>query len=239
MPHPSTQGRRSTPRRWPNQGRGPAAALALPILLLACVALSACGSSTSTSTTSANAAARSTSSQSTAPAPATGTSTTAAGASAPSGTSTNPAGPGAGRFAAVRECLRKNGITPKGRAGGLLGAGGAPALPKGMTRAQYAEVLNKCGANLRGPGTFKPRRTLNSSRFRTALANFAACLRQNGVKLPAPNTTGKGPIFDTKGINTASPQFKAAEAKCRAVLLAGLRPKTAAPGAGAAGGGAG
>ena len=37
---------------------------------------------------------------------------------------------------------------------------------------------------------------------------------KNGVKLPAPNTSGKGPIFNTKGINTKSAAFKAADAKC-------------------------
>ena len=93
-----------------------------------------------------------------------------------------------------------------------------------MTRAQYTAVLSKCGGgNFRGPGAFKGRRAFNNARFRQALAKFATCLRQNGVNLPQANTNGKGPIFDTKGINTASPQFKQAELKCRAVLLAGLR----------------
>jgi hypothetical protein len=60
---------------------------------------------------------------------------------------------------------------------------------------------------------------------------FAACLRQSGINVGEPNTSGKGPVFDTRGINTGSPQFKAASAKCRAVLLFGLRGRHAAPGA--------
>jgi hypothetical protein len=43
-------------------------------------------------------------------------------------------------------------------------------------------------------------------------------MRENGVNLPAPNTSGKGPVFDTKGINTSSAAFKSAESKCRSDL---------------------
>jgi hypothetical protein len=76
------------------------------------------------------------------------------------------------------------------------------------------------------------------------LAQFAACMRQNGINLPAPKT-GKGPVFSakaTKGINTRSPQFKAAFAKCRTTLSSVLglgRPGAAGSGAatGAAPGG--
>ncbi|HEY3828487.1 MAG TPA: hypothetical protein VGL57_04765 [Solirubrobacteraceae bacterium] len=247
MPHLSTQGRRF------------AAAFALPILLLACLGLAACGSSSSSpSTTAANAAAASPATQPTTGTTAAGTAAPAGGTSttAPAGTGTPPAGgPNGTRFAAVRECLSKSGVTLPERpaGGGLLGGGprgGSPTLPKGMTPTQYSELLKKCGANFRGagargPGAFKNRRPLNGAGFRQALAKFGTCLRQNGVKLPAPNTSGKGPIFNTKGVDTKSPQFKQAEVKCRAVLLAGLRASkagaagsgTATPGA--AGGGAG
>ena len=54
--------------------------------------------------------------------------------------------------------------------------------------------------------------------FRHALAAFAACMRHNGVKLGAPDTSGAGPVFSTKGVNTASATFKAASAKCQSVL---------------------
>ena len=56
-----------------------------------------------------------------------------------------------------------------------------------------------------------------------ALSKFAACLRENGVNIPEPNTSGHGPVFNTKGINTASPQFRAATVKCRGVLASALR----------------
>ena len=43
-------------------------------------------------------------------------------------------------------------------------------------------------------------------------------MRENGVKIPAPNTSGKGPIFNTKGLDTSSTQFTTAERKCRSDL---------------------
>lgn len=196
-----------------------AAAAALPVLLLACIGLAACGSS-STKSTSTN----------------TATSAASTGAqTSPPGGASGPSGPGAGRFAAVRECLAKNGITlprrapgqrPGGRAGGFLGAGPAgagPQLPKGVTRAQYEAALKKCGGFPAG-GRFRGGATrLQSPAFKQALKSFASCLRQNGVNIPEPNTSGKGPIFSTKGIKIASPQFRAADSKCRGVLAGAFR----------------
>ncbi len=63
---------------------------------------------------------------------------------------------------------------------------------------------------------------VSSPAFNAALAKFATCLRQNGVNISAPNTSGKGPVFSTKGVDTASAQFRAAERKCSATLRAGL-----------------
>ena len=233
MPRLSTKGRRS------------AAIIASPILLLACLGLAACGSSSSsgTSTTTANVAA--TSAATHPPAAASTGATGPAGPGASPGGATGPAGPNGGgaRFAAVRECLQKNGVTlpqrPAGGGaahrgpGGFFGAGanGGPTLPKGMTRAQYTEVLKKCGGGFRGGNTFgRGRHAFASPTDRQALTKFAACLRQNGVDIPEPNTSGKGPIFDTKGIDTASPQFRQAEIKCRNDLLSALRPGGRAPG---------
>lgn len=188
-----------------------ASAIVLALAVLACFGLAACGSSSTNSSTAAHAAAT--------------TSTTGSGAAK------GAAGANSSRFAALRECLQKNGITlPKptpgqrrpGGAGGLLGggSGAGPRLPKGVTRAQYEAALKKCGGNAlaRGAG-----RRFNSPVFKSALAKFAACMREKGVNIPAPNTSGSGPIFNTKGINTASAQFKAAETKCSSVLRSGFR----------------
>jgi hypothetical protein len=185
-------------------------AVAALLLLLAILVLAACGGS-STGSTSASSPAASGS------------------------TGSAPSGAGGGRFAAVRECLQKNGITlprrtpgqgpPQG--GGLLGGGGTPPLPSGVSKAQYEAALKKCGAGaFRGGGARQ-----NRTAFKQALPKFAACMRENGVNLPAPNTSGNGPVFNTKGLNTSSAQFKSAQAKCQPILTAARGP--GAPGTGA------
>ncbi|HEY7952632.1 MAG TPA: hypothetical protein VID70_06555 [Solirubrobacteraceae bacterium] len=192
------------------------------VALLACVGLAACGgsSSTSTSASATNASANSSAS-------ATKTYTTP---------NRSP-----GRFAALRECLQKNGVTlPAPTPGqsplGLGGAAGARQLPKGVTRAQLQAAMKKCGGPGRAfdPGGQAAKRRFGNPTFRKALTAFAACMRSNGVKLPTPDTSGTGPVFSTKGLNTASPAFKAASAKCQSVLRSAFprppRPAGAAPG---------
>lgn len=190
-------------------------------ILGACVALAACGSS--------------------------GSGSSSAGKT--SSTSANKAGaPNSSRFAALRSCLQKQGITlpsapsgatrqPGGPGAGAPGGGaGGFQLPKGVTQAQYQAALKKCGAGnlpqgragaFNGGGA-----RFSSPAFKAALAKFATCLRQNGVNVPTPNTSGKGPVFSTKGINTSSAQFRTAEVKCRSVLSGAFRrgPGTSRPG---------
>lgn len=175
-------------------------------LLLACVGLAACGSSSSTTTSTTTTPA--TTSAATTPATTTTTST------APSYRAQSP------RFAAVRECLAKKGITYPHR---TPGTPGGPQLPKGMTSTQLDEALNSCGklAHFGAPSTIH-RSRLDSPRYHGALMQFAKCLRQNGVHVGEPNTSGKGPILSTKGLNTGSPQFRAASTKCRAALFSSL-----------------
>jgi hypothetical protein len=203
---------------------GRRAAVLVPALIASCVALAACGSS-GASTTSASSP------------PANG----ATGAR------------GAGAFAAVRQCLARNGITlpprqagqrpPGGGGGGIFGGGGGgatgrtgPRLPPGVTAQQFQAALQKCGAGRqrRGPGF------ATNPAARQALTEFAACMRKNGVNLPAPNTSGGGPVFNTKGLNPTSPKFTAATAKCRPLLPGGFGRgagggSPGAPGAGGAG----
>ena len=209
-----------------NAFRGPVIGI-LAILALACVGLTACGGSSKAS----NAAATSSASAST----------------ATSGSSARPAPSAASavrpRIGVVRECLKKNGITLPNQPNA---AGGPPVggvflgrqLPKGVTRAQFQAALQKCAPGrvaggtpgrvagrapgLRGPGAAK---------FKDALAKFATCLRQNGVSVPTPNTSGHGPVFSTKGLQTNSPKFREASAKCRSVLLGAFRAgASASPG---------
>ncbi len=223
MPHMKPDGRNPTR----------AATAIVAILLLGCLGLAACGGSSTTSSTTTAAAAAS----------ATGPATTSSGAGT-SSTGAPPAsgatGSGFGRFKAIRECLQKNGITlpqrtpgtrPTPGAGGFLGGAG-PALPKGVSRAQYEAALKKCGGRSLGGGVAR----LKSPVYQKAIANFATCMRENGVNVPQPNTSGKGPIFNIKGLNTASAQFKAAETKCSVQLQGAFRSR---PGGGPPGGPAG
>jgi hypothetical protein len=134
----------------------------------------------------------------------------------------------------VRECLKKEGITlPKRKA--RLGGPGEPQLPSGVSRAKLEAALKKCGGSPHGTFPGAGRRFFNSPAVTKAYAKFAACMRAQGVKLPAPNTSGKGPIFNTKGIDTTSPTFRSADAKCRPDLLGAFRPRPGVGGPGAGG----
>jgi hypothetical protein len=170
---------------------------AIALVLLGGLLLAACGGGSSKSTSS--------------------TASASTGASGRSGF--------AARAAALRTCLKKEGITlperkpgsgpggqPGGQPRGPFGSGapgGGFQLPKGETRQALQAALKKCGG-----GSFGAGRRFNGARDPQRLAKFAACMRAAGVSLPAPNTSGKGPVFNTKGIDTTSSTFKQADAKC-------------------------
>ncbi len=188
--------------------------LALSLALVASLVLAACGSSSSSTTTATSASAK-----------------------------TSAKGPA--RFTALRECLKKEGIELPARKAGQTGkpgtggpggffGGGTPGggltLPKGVTKAQYEAAIKKCGGGFRRgnfAGGFGAR--VSSASYKKALASFVKCMSSNGIKLPTPNTSGKGPVFDTSKVDVNTTQFKTADAKCASLL------RFARPGAGAAG----
>jgi hypothetical protein len=189
-------------------------------VLGACLTLAACGSSSG------------------------GSGSTNSASSKSAKTSSNARGAASTKSTALRECLQKQGVTlPSSPAGGnpqssgsapptgTVGQrpGGGIKLPKGESAAQLQAALKKCGGgNFPAGGTAR----FSGAGSSKTLAKFSACMRENGVNLPAANTSGKGPVFDTKGINTSSTAFKSAESKCRSNLGA------AAGGGGPSGGGA-
>lgn len=176
-----------TPRR--------SSALAIPLILALALVLAACGSSSSS------------------------TSSTAA-ANVPASGASGPGGAGSGRFAALRQCLAKQGVTlpqrpagtrPPGGGGGIFGGGGGGFASNPKLRA----AMQKCGftGGFRGGGGgFRQR--LSNPTVVAALNTFVTCMRSNGVNLPAANTSGTGPVFNTKGLDTTSTAFKTAYAKC-------------------------
>ncbi|MGH2831487.1 MAG: hypothetical protein ACRDK2_01825, partial [Solirubrobacteraceae bacterium] len=52
---------------------------------------------------------------------------------------------------------------------------------------------------------------------------YIACLRQNGINVSSSDTSGVGSL---KGVNTTTPQFKAARTKCESVIISALRAKS-------------
>ncbi len=146
------------------------------------------------------------------------------------GKSATPARKGAGSAtsAALRSCLAKQGIAlPSASAGAGPNSsapptassaqrpGGGFKLPKGESTTQLQAALKKCGGGSFPAGARAGFGGANSSK---TLAKFSSCMRENGVKLPTANTSGKGPVFNTKGLNTSSASFKAAESKCSSDL---------------------
>ena len=68
-----------------------------------------------------------------------------------------------------------------------------------------------------------PSRPVGSPAIRAALTRFAACMRSHKVNVPPPNLSGKGPLFDMKGVNTTSPQFRVALDQCSKLFASMLK----------------
>ena len=175
------------------QGRRLGAA-STPMLVLACLLLASCGGSSHKATPTTK-------------------------------TSTSPDSVHVGSIkihvSSFNECLKKNGIPQLSDKAGTSGDGSAGALPKGVSKSRYEQVLKKCGGSFSTTGAI-PRisalRHVNRSAIESQLKKFAACMRENGVSFPEPRTSGHSPTFDTKALDTSSKAFRAAESKCIAAL---------------------
>lgn len=200
---------------------------------LVAIALAACGGggSSSTSTTSSKAAA-----------------TNAADTQGPT-SATGTAGSAPARRTALATCLKKYGVTLpsfSGRFGasgasgrhfpfGATGASGRPAggFPGGgggggfASNPKLAQALQKCGG-LGGFGRFGAtgRTGAFSTRIRTELTSFVACMKKHGETLPTPNLSGTGSVFGNVSQTTAT--FKTAYAQCKGILTYLNHPRTPA-----------
>jgi hypothetical protein len=176
------------------------AALAIPTAIVVSLALAACGGSSST----------------------TAKKTTSVPIGVPNAAQINK---GASNF---RACLEAHGVKlPAGGAGvlgGLIGPGAK--LPPGVTRQQAQSALRTCGAGALPRGRFTPgasgKLNLTSPGAKLAFERFATCLHEKGVNVGAPNLSGKGAIFGTKGLNLKDPKFRAAARECAATLRTAL-----------------
>ena len=192
-------------------------------LVAACVA--ACGSSTSSSTATSSAAASGSGSAARGSASAAGFNRSkiaaclkAHGVTLPS----RPAGahpPGSGSGSTSGS---SSGSSSGGHRGFFFG-GGAGAGRGFANNPKLRAAFEACGG---GRGFSGHRFTLSHA----AVAKFVACVKAHGYKLPAPNFSGKGPIFPASIEKNA--KFQSAARACQA----DLRP-AGAPGPGAPPGG--
>jgi hypothetical protein len=152
-------------------------------------------------------------------------------------------GPGAQMSASDRECLQKHGLNfqlagpggapPSGASGTSTTQGGPPAQgappagavvgPQGTSGPRrlpenVRKAFQACGVD---PPTFSsggPPPNVNSGAYRASVTRYVACVKQNGYDLPAPNLSGKGPIFDESKVNRDDPKFQAASQRCQHLL---------------------
>jgi hypothetical protein len=68
--------------------------------------------------------------------------------------------------------------------------------------------------------------TATSAALRHAFASFAACLSNNGVKLPAGTGSGSASPFSLKGVDTKSATYRRALQACIPVVNAALKAAT-------------
>ena len=151
----------------------------------------------------------------------------ACGSSSSSASKTGAAASFAARRATIAACLKKQGITlpqrPPGAGrppAGNVGAGGAlgglfEVGPRpGARGPQFQAAMRKCGLRARGGRG----RLFLTAAGKSALKAFVACVRGSGYPLPAPNTSGTGPVFDPKKVNRTNPKLIVAAAKCQHLL---------------------
>ena len=161
---------------------------ALAAVAVAVAALAGCGGSSGTSSSKASGS-------------------TAAGSTAATSTAaTQPE--------RLRACLKRLGINVPSSVSTVSDLVANP--PKGVSRAQLVAAVQSCGDIGPGLATVKPRAT--PSAYAQAFVSFVSCMREQGVNLPAPNTSGKGPVIDLKGVDTTSAKYKAAAGKCAPIV---------------------
>lgn len=137
----------------------------------------------------------------------------------------------------------------RGDAGGGL-PGGGPARGRGpgggtggtsaAEREKLRAAMKACGVTTpegrRGPGGGRP--DVDDAAYRRSIEAYTACVRKNGFDLPAPDFSGKGPVFDPDEVDQTDATFEKASAACRSTLRRS-RPDDGAARPGDAGAGAG
>ena len=139
-----------------------------------------------------------------------------------------------GRFGATG----RRGFFGGGRPGGTGATGGrgffgGAGAPGGFaSNPKLARALAKCGGSLGGFGAGGLGRGATGARGlsaidRSEVSRFVACMKKGGVKLPAPNVSGRGSVFNVANVNTGSAAFKKAYADCKSIIT--FVPSAGAP----------
>lgn len=141
---------------------------------------------------------------------------------------------GPGGFAEIseetRSCLKeKRAELPESSQGGPPAGGppegtppeggppaGGPPQDFGKGGAKMKKAFEECGVELpQGKPEGPP---MNSGAFRKSIKGYVACMGENGVELPEPDLSGKGPVFKESEVDREDPKFKAANEKCQSRL---------------------
>ncbi|MFZ0091690.1 MAG: hypothetical protein WAL63_19460 [Solirubrobacteraceae bacterium] len=186
---------------------------------IAALCLTACGSSSSTSSGASGSGGSS--------------STTASAANGHSGVDRS-------KFAA---CLKSHGVTLPQRPPGSGGYGGgtppAGANGSGAThrgyffggggagRGQFANLKFRAAIRACGGGHFTAGRGGHFALHQAAVTKFVACVKQHSFTLPAPNFSGKGPIFPPSIEKNEG--FQAAAKACASDLRPAGAPRPGGP----------
>jgi hypothetical protein len=165
------------------------------------------------------------------------TSTTTASASA-AGSSTSASGTASARRGQLAACLKAHGVTLPARPAGAPPAGGSSsgggsaggggtgtgttprrgfffgcgAGGRNITPKMRA-AFQACGARFGGGGGGAFRGRISHA----AITSFVTCVKQHGYNLPAPNFSGKGPVFPRSAETNA--KFQAAAKSCQHLLI--------------------
>lgn len=94
-------------------------------------------------------------------------------------------------------------------------------------------ILASCGRGQAAKTTTSKKQTtalhLGGRKASQQLAQFAACMKAHGVKLPRTANPGNGPAFSNVGIATKSRTFKLAEAQCETEIRRALQKGKRSP----------
>jgi hypothetical protein len=109
-------------------------------------------------------------------------------------------------FATYRTCLKEHGVGP------LFAGGRFDTLASRIGNPRYTAVVKECGVARRPP---------LSAQTTALLGSYTACVARHGYRLPAPDTTGRGPVFPAGTDQIA--RYRTAAAGCASITRAIVR----------------